>query len=50
LSKSASGVASFEASGCDFRYYPERRHSLALHQVTQRTTALQQQGANQAGT
>ena len=28
--------ASFDASGSDFRYYPERRHSLALHQVTQR--------------
>ena len=27
--------ASFDASGGDFRYYPERRHSLALHQVTQ---------------
>jgi hypothetical protein len=28
--------ASFDASGSDFRCYPERRHSLALHQVTQR--------------
>ena len=27
--------ASFERSGGDFRYYPERRHLLALHQVTQ---------------
>ena len=26
--------ASFDASGGDFRFYPERRHSLALHQVT----------------
>jgi hypothetical protein len=25
---------SFDASGGDFRYYPERRHSPALQQVT----------------
>ena len=31
--------ASFDASGGDFRYYPERRHSLALHQVTAITAA-----------
>jgi hypothetical protein len=28
--------ASFDASGSDFRYYPEGRHLLALHQVTRK--------------
>jgi hypothetical protein len=28
--------ASFDASGSDFRYYPERRHLLALQYLTKR--------------
>jgi len=32
--------ASYDASGGDFRYYPERRHSLALQQVTLRADCV----------
>jgi glycerol uptake facilitator-like aquaporin len=34
LSVGFESIASFEAPSCDFRYYPERRRSRALHQVT----------------
>jgi hypothetical protein len=30
--------ASFDASGSDFRYHPERRHLLALQYLTKRAT------------